>query len=420
MIKKQLIYLFLANYLVYVIGMGLFPVLPLYAGEFGATAAMVGFYMALVYIAITLGSLAVGWIPVGVSRKWAFIAVAVAGIPALVLLAYATAFWQVILLTSVVWFSGGFCTSLAGLFTGLIAAEGNRGRSFSLMFLARPLAGISGGLIVAWIVSSGGYTPTFLAMAIIWTVLPIIGLIGLPDLQPQSKQKVGAKEDVSSSRQEKFELGLQFHILVLVVLLATVAAYSSRLSISLSLIELNFDAAAAASIAIASSVITLPLVPLIGTLSDRLGRYRFLMVGSLMTTVGSLILLLASQLWQFWLAGGLLLGSMTVTATVASAMGTDLLSPQALGRGLPRLNAAVWLSGVVGFLGAGFVVEILGTSILYLVGVVLSIGATLLVLELRPRPLLVPAADPEQLPPRSFEQCLDEATQFTTPCSEMA
>lgn len=417
--NKQLIYLFLSNFIIYIIGMGLFPVLPLYAGEFGATAAMVGFYMALVYIAITAGSLVVGWIPANISRKLAFVAVGAAGIPALLLLGQATAFWQIIILTAIVWFSGGFCSSLVGLFTGLIAEEGNRGRSFSLMFLTRPLAGISGGLIVAWLVSWGGYLPTFNVMALIWSLLPIVGFIGLPDLRPQAIA-AGQKAGASSSAQEKIELGLQFHILVLVVLLATIAAYASRLSISLSLIELNFDAAAAASIAIASSVITLPLVPLIGTLSDRLGRYRFLMVGSLMTTFGSLILLLANQLWQFWLAGGLLLGSMTVTAAVASAMGTDLLSPQALSRGLPRLNATVWLSGVVGFLGAGFVVETLGTSILYLVGVILSLAATLLILELRPRPLLVPATAPAQLPPRSFEQCLDEATQFAAPCSEMA
>lgn len=139
-----------------------------------------------------------------------------------------------------------------------------------------------------------------------------------------------------------------------------------------------------------------------------------------MTTAGSLILLFASQLWQFWLAGGLLLGSMTVTATVASAMGTDLLSPRALSRGLPLLSATIWVSGVVGFLGAGLVVESLGPAALYLGAFVVSILATLLVLELRPRPLFVPAVAAAPLPARSFEQCLDEATEFTTPCSEMA
>jgi hypothetical protein len=138
-----------------------------------------------------------------------------------------------------------------------------------------------------------------------------------------------------------------------------------------------------------------------------------------MTAAGSLILLAATQLWQFWLAGGLLLSSMTVMATVASAMGTDLLSPQALNKGLPRLNGMTWLAGVAGFLGAGLLVETLGTSTLYIGAIALSMLASLLVLELRPQPLFVPKTAPERVPSPTFQQCLDEATEFTVPCAEM-
>lgn len=421
--KKQLAVLFFSNFIVYVIGMGLFPVLPLYAAEFSATAAMVGLYMALVYIAITSGSLAVGWIPANVSRKAAFVVVGAAGIPSLLLLGRATAFWQVVLHTAVIWFSGGFATSLVGLFTGLLVEEKERGRSFSLMFLARPLAGIFGGAIVAWLVSWGGYRPTFTAMALIWTLMPLTGLIGLPDLRAQKTKAEPGQAETPATEEREIEFGWQFYVLLLVVFLTMIAAYNSRLSISLSLIALNFDAADAASIAIASSIITLPLVPLIGTLSDRLGRYRFLMLSSLMTTVGSMILLFAGQLWQFWLAGGLLLASMTVTGSVSSAMGTDLLSSRALGRGLPRLNAASWVSGVVGLLSAGLLVDALGTQAPYVVAIVFSLAATGLIIELSPRPLYVPAAAvavEAPVPSRSFEECLDEAGQYTMPCSEMA
>ncbi len=422
--KKQLIYFFLSNFIVYITGMGLFPILPIYAGDqFGATAAMVGFYMALIYIAITAGSLAVGWIPPNVSRKLLFVIVGTIGAPAILLLGQATAFWQLVILTSIVWFSGGFATSMIGLFTGLIAEEGGRGRSFSIMFLARPMAGIFGGVLVTWLLSWGTYRPTFITLSAIWIIMPIIGLISLPDLRNQKitkAQRHRVPESAPVAGSGKIQMGWQFYILMVMLLLATTAAYSARLGISLSLIELDFDAAAAASIAIASSLFTLPVVLLIGSLSDRLGRYRFLTVGSLMTTAGSVILLLATQLWQFWLAGGLLLASMTVTATVASAMGTDLLSGQALGRGLPWLNAMTWLAGVVGFSGAGLVVESWGTSALYLGAFIISILATMLVVELRPQPLFVPAAAARTPAPRPFDQCLDEATEFTTPCSEMA
>lgn len=420
---KRFISLFLSNFIVYVIGMGLFPVLPLYAGEFGASAADVGVYMALVYIAIAAGSLAVGWIPANISRKSVFVISGGLGIPALWFLGQATAFWQIVVLTAVVWFSGGVATSLVSVFTGLIAGEGNRGRSFSFMFLAKPLAGIGGGSLVAWLVAQGGYTPTFTVMTGIWTLVPLVGLLTLPKETTQvdaGSRAVEKATAASATEATNPPLGLQFTLLLVMLLLATLAAYSSRLGISLSLIEQGFDASAAASIAIASSVITFPLVPLMGTLSDRLSRHRFLILGSLMTTAGSLILLFANQLWQFWLAGGLLLASMTVTATVASAMGADLLSTQAMRRGLPWLNAMTWAAGIVGFLGAGYVVESLGMVTLYIGAIAVSIAASVLVLELRPKPMLVPATAVVQAPVKPFEQCLDEATEFSVPCSEMA
>jgi MFS family permease len=414
--------LFLANFTIYIIGMGLFPVLPLYAGDFGASAGMIGLYMALAYIAITAGSLAVGWIPATISRKKVFVVVGAIGVPALVLLGQVTGFWQIVLLTAIVWFSGGVGTSLTSVFTGVIAEEGDRGRSFSLMFLAKPLAGIVGGFLVAWLVEWGGYTPTFNVMALIWAAMPIVGLIGLPNDKTQAKVEAHSEKMVEGTflvGNSAASLGWQFNILLVMLLLATIAAYSSRLGISLSLIELNFDASDAASVAISSSLITLPLVPMIGSLSDRLGRHRFLIIGSLMATAGSLILLAADQLWQFWLSGGLLLASMTVTATVASAMGTDLLTAKALNRGLPRLSAMTWTAGIIGFLGAGYLVESLGSETLYIGAVAISIMASVLVLELRPKPLIVPASVEARLPTRPYDQCLDEATEFTVPCSEM-
>jgi hypothetical protein len=38
----------------------LFPLLPLYAAEFGASASFIGFYLAVTYIAISVGSILAG------------------------------------------------------------------------------------------------------------------------------------------------------------------------------------------------------------------------------------------------------------------------------------------------------------------------------------------------------------------------
>ncbi len=46
---KQLAFLFICNYLPPFVGMGLFPLLPLYAAQFGATRTIIGIYYAVVY-----------------------------------------------------------------------------------------------------------------------------------------------------------------------------------------------------------------------------------------------------------------------------------------------------------------------------------------------------------------------------------
>lgn len=58
--NKQLIYLFLCNFSILFIGFGLFPLLPLYAAEFDASASLIGFYLAITYIAISTGPILAG------------------------------------------------------------------------------------------------------------------------------------------------------------------------------------------------------------------------------------------------------------------------------------------------------------------------------------------------------------------------
>ncbi len=49
--NRQLALLFIGSYVPPFVGMGLFPILPLYAAQFGATHTMVGIYYAIVYLA---------------------------------------------------------------------------------------------------------------------------------------------------------------------------------------------------------------------------------------------------------------------------------------------------------------------------------------------------------------------------------
>src|SRR5574337_1132342 len=55
--NTQLLYLFASSFIILFVGMGLFPVLPVYATEFGASRPVIGIYYALMFAANAVGAM---------------------------------------------------------------------------------------------------------------------------------------------------------------------------------------------------------------------------------------------------------------------------------------------------------------------------------------------------------------------------
>ena len=163
--NKKLAILFLSNLTVLFIGGGLFPLLPVYACEFGATASIIGLYFAAMYIASVAGTIATGWLASRISPKILFFFVGLLGLVALILMGIATALWQVIILKLAIWFAGAIVIPLVGVFTSTITSCENRGKSFSLIYLAYPLGALLGGVTTSILVANYGYTLWFLPSA---------------------------------------------------------------------------------------------------------------------------------------------------------------------------------------------------------------------------------------------------------------
>ena len=369
-LKQPLVYLFTISFVVLFVGMGLFPVLPLYATEFGASKTIIGIYFAVMYISNAAGSMLPAWLADRLTRKGLFIASSVLGIPALFLLSRADALWQVVLLTSVLWFSGGLVLALVSVFTGLYSEGRSRGKSFSLMSLPMPLGALIGGAVVCSLISRQGYAFMFTVLGVIWTSLPFIGLFVLED-RPSSKP-VSSQAQFSMT-QPRFNPA--FYLLLGLTLVSTVAISAARLGTSFSMQSLNFSASAIASSAAVSGLVTMPLTLLIGVLSDRMGRERFLIINYLLAAIGALTLVLAAQLWQFWLAATLLLVAISSSSALASALVTDILQPTALTRGLSWIKGIGSIAGIISFAGTGFLLDNFGPQTLYLVALILPVIA---------------------------------------------
>lgn len=380
---RQLLYLFVSSFTILFVGMGLFPVLPVYAAEFGASRAVIGLYYGLMYASNAAGAMLTHRLARYLSRKGLFITIGVLGIPALMLLGRATALREVIVLTAVVWFCGGVGLALVNIFTGLHASRANRGTSFSLMFLAFPLGAVFGGFAVGQLVRSANYLMMFVALGAVWAILPVVGAFGLKD---EDALHAGGTPRATSAQPSDARLGSAFYRLLFGVLLSAVAINIGRLGMALSMQALNFSASDIASTATVSGLLATPLALLIGALSDRWGRKPFLLVGYIMAAGSVLTLAIATELWMFWLAATLTLVALCTNGALASALVADLVTSQAMQRGLPWIGAMNPIAGVLSFMSIGYALDAFGPAPVFVTAAGTALVAALLLSSLRHAP----------------------------------
>jgi MFS family permease len=369
--NKQLSILFLTNFAVFFIGTGLLPLLPLYAAQFGATPTVSGLYLSAIYTAVALGTALTGWLSDRLPPRRLSVGAGLAGLAALVLLGQATALWQVIVLTALVWFCGGIGLALVSILISLYADRSTRGRSFGLMFLARPLAGVLGGLTCGQLLAWQGYPFMFAALSLVWASWPLAAMLGMEEQRARADPPVPAAAAAESSTR----IGTGFYLVLLAALLSSTAVYVGRLMTSLSMQAFGLSPSAVASTAVVGGLVTLPITPLIGVLSDRLGRRR-LLAGSYALAAGGVVLLsMASQVWHFWLVTALLLMATAANGSVATALTTDVLPQDALRRGMSWLNSLTWVAGIIGFAGTGYLTDTIGPVATCLIAALLAIAA---------------------------------------------
>jgi MFS family permease len=139
---------------------------------------------------------------------------------------------------------------------------------------------------------------------------------------------------------------------------------------------LDYTASTVASTATVSGLVAIPVTLALGALADRWGHKRVLILGYAVTAGGAATLLVAAQLWQFWLAAILLMVARCVNFSVASAFATSMLPPESLGRALPRINSMDSFASIISFAGTGFAMEMFGGTALYITAAALAAFAT--------------------------------------------
>ena len=372
MAKKQLLALFFCNLIIWSLGNGLVPLLPVYAATLGTTPAVIGYYMAASYLAMALGTIATGrlveWVG---SYKRLLFGSGVICAPAIGLMGQATNTGQLVALTMLVWFLVGVIVALLNIVAGLSVDPAQRGRIFGIIFLSVPLGALAGGATLGALADWGGYSTMFLAMALVWLGLPVGSAFFLtesetPHRSPRSR----------SLNATPLILNRRFALVFLATILSSVTIFMGRLGTSLSMESLHFTSTLVSSTAAVGGLIALPVIPLLGLLSDRVGRRGLLVLLYITATLGVLVLNSASALWHFWLAASLLSISAYGNGTLSAALANDLLSRESLNRGLSLFSSTMWIAGIIGIASTGYLMDHLGPPVVFIGGACLPILAT--------------------------------------------
>jgi MFS family permease len=379
--KRQLAALFLCSVIPYTVGNGALPLLPVYATQLGAPAAVTGMYLSFCYLAIATGSVLAGWLSDRLQRRKALlILVSAAGTPVTWLIGRATNMAFLTLSTGALWFLGGMGLALTSILAGLSAGPEERGKVFGILALASTLATLIGGLGCGPIVDRWGFPALFAALAVLMALWSLSALL-LKETPP-----VEARPGETSTVGQAPGLSRPFRFLLSTSLLSTAAFFISSLGRSLAMDARGFAATAISSTGAIGAAATLPLPPLIGWLSDRMERRVLLGASYLLSLSGIMLLRTSSSLWHFGVAVTLSSISGAISGAVAPALVADLVSRESLGKGMSLSSAASQIGGIVGFAGMGYAIQQFGLPSALLAGGLLPLGAAILLVPTRKRP----------------------------------
>ena len=174
MTRRQLYSLLVCNLVMWTVGNGLVPLLPVYATRLGADPAAAGYYLAFSYLALAVGAVAAGWVSDRLQqRKMPLIVAGVAGVPLAWLAGRVGNISALTVLTALLWFCGGLGLALVGILTGLSARENERGRTFGILSLTNGLGALIGGLAAGFIAERWGFPAMFTAVGVFTILWPL-------------------------------------------------------------------------------------------------------------------------------------------------------------------------------------------------------------------------------------------------------
>jgi DHA1 family tetracycline resistance protein-like MFS transporter len=375
--KRQIAALFVCSMIPYLMGNAQISLLPLYLQRLGADPSSNGLSLAVIELALAAGTFSSGWIANRVGRHKQILAgAALFSFPFSFLMSEVTNINLLLLLLGVGWFLGGLALGILNILVGMMAGENERGKVFGILGLSAGVGTMIGAVMAGNLVEHWDFPTMFKVVACAQLLLPLAALqLNTRDLKRSHPQGV-------VRRQPWNAMGGVFFVLMTIGIIVNGSTVVAAFGRPLLMDQTRFDANSIASVSAFAGAVSIPVPLIVGWLSDRIGRYRLLILCCLMVAFSVALHALASSLWHFWAVAAIGTGN-PASIAILSALVTDLAPADVLEKSLAWVVGGVWLGGVVGFLFTGYVVEQFGLTISFLLGGALPLLGVLLLVVMR-------------------------------------
>ena len=351
MSRKKLASLFISSLVIWIVGNGLIPLLPVYAQLLGADETISGLYLAFAYLAIATGAFSAGRVAQNrFGRKLPLVLVTLASSPLAWLLGQIESLWALIFLTALLWFCGGLALALINIIAGAFAGKHERGKIFGTLAMTSALGSVIGGLGTGWLVNTWDYPTMFSVLA----GFMLLGPISVLFISEQAKKETQTEVD---EVQKSKPLGRHYWLLFAASITTALVGFFILLARSISMSDIGFNPLEISSTIVIGGLVSLPLPYLLGSLSDRAERKHVLILGYFFAIPAIILLAFSNNLWHFWLVSilqGIAFGSIT---SIGNAYVTDIVSSPSIDQGLAIFGTTTWIGGIIGFAVTGFMLQ---------------------------------------------------------------
>lgn len=352
-----------------VILQGIYPVLPVMVASRGVAATNNGMFMAVVYVAIALGS----WLTPRILElhpsvgKVSVVLSLLTGIT-LLAMGYSVSYPAFLLSTAAYWFLCGVQVNIYSVLMSFISPPERIGSNFGLLANTTLIGAVLGGLAIGPCIKMLGGHGAFLLFAVTTVATRLLLLLPQFDVAYARHSVKLAPLKISSA----------LWLFLILFNAGIMLSFIGRFNLSLAMKDLHYDIDAISRLFAWGALAVLPLPYLFGLLSQRMPPKWLLVISLSSVTLAMWILYTSSSYSAFFWAGFLICIMTYCSRGVAQKIVYDMYSLAEQKRAQSLLASANWVAAIFGFalvslLSSGLSLSVVSLAC-FVLGLVVSIS----------------------------------------------